>query len=461
MINSAPTQTTRLPRCTVRSAVLAVGLCTAVLFSQSVLAQSSSTVTATGDMSITVEPGDTFSSIVARELKSLDAWGEIARYNELESPDSIKPGDVILIPEEILRERNFATVVFVKGTAIHHDNLNNSETALTKGARIFPGDMIETKNDGFVSMAFNGGSTVNIQPESRMKIDVLDCIDRDTACEIELDSEKGQLGLDVKGVGFDKPTVFNIRTPYASAAVRGTRFDFDIDDGNILGVTEGVVEIELNGATNSIEIGKGVLAGEGRSLDELFDLLAQPRLAMNDDVTLVSSQDIINWRPLTNAANYLITVSPVESMVEVQESFTETRTFFKPEFSAGELFISARGVAANGLRGFTNKKKLVAVGIDENVEPVDLELIVSEDVMEITAPGASGDEIEVKIGNSLENIESVDYIVGEQILRMEGGETLSLDIDRNADWYIQAREVVNENTVSPYGLLYFFEKEGG
>lgn len=446
-----------------RKTLLAVALGTAV-FVSSVSAQNnnpSSSPVEFKDLPVTVEPGDTFSRILSRELKSLDGWGEVARYNKLESPDNLKPGDVIVIPAELLRLRNYATVVFVKGVAQIQSLSDDGVAELKKGDRIYSGDLIKTDEDGFVSVSFNGGTSVNIQPESAMKINVLQCVEPEDACEISLESGEGQLGLDVQSVGFEKPTVFNIVTPYASAAVRGTRFDFDISDGNALGVTEGTVEISINGASNAIDIGKGVLAGAGRSIDELFDLLEEPELALRDDASRVSDEDIINWQSVDDAATYIIAYAPSESMVDAFTSLSLSDTFTKPELPPGEAFISARAVADNGLRGFTSKKKLVSVAIDDRVDAPLLDIVLSENEMEITAPGAPGDTVEVKIGNAIATLEDGVYVVTSQIIEMSGGETATLEVDRSQEWYLQGRNVIDESTVSPYGLLYFYERNGG
>ena len=84
--------------------VLLAGLfvSTAVFAQSDETKNSDETQSAVQDLHITVESGDTFSGIVTRELNSYDAWGEIARYNKLDSPDDLKPGDVIIIPAQVL-----------------------------------------------------------------------------------------------------------------------------------------------------------------------------------------------------------------------------------------------------------------------------------------------------------------------------------------------------------------------
>lgn len=435
-----------------RACAIAAGITASV----SVYAQSSDGVE---DLHVTVESGDTFTGIVTRELIDLDAWGDVARFNKLESPDRLSPGDVIVIPAEVLRRRNYAKVVFVKSKAVHHSVADNTKKEVVKGAKIYPGDLIETDKSGFVSLSFSGGSSVNVQPESTMRINVIKCIDKDEACEIDLNSENGKLSLDVQSVGFKKPTIFSIDSPYASAAVRGTRFDFDVDEGNILGVTDGVVEISLNGIRNTIDVGKGVLAGQGRSINDTYDLLVQPPLRMSDDINRVSTEDIISWDVVNGADKYLVAYATTETMQDVVVSLTEPDNITKPDLSSGEYYVSTRAVDPNGLRGFPSKKKFSRVKIDEKSTAPELEVLISESDMQVTASGGTG-AVEIKVGNSLETIDTVEYLVGISTHQLNAGQTISIPVNSSKQWYLQARKVVNQSTVSPYGLLYFFDKSG-
>lgn len=453
MNSSTLWDTARQYSCVVaRSCIVAAGLCV----SSAIFAQSETENFQ--DLRVTVESGDTFSGILSRELKSLDAWGDVARYNKLGSPDNLKPGDVIVIPGEVFERRNYATAVFVKGKAIHHNAAEDTKGELKKGDKIYAGDLIETDEDGFVSVSFNGGTSVNIQPDSTMKIDVLKCTDRESACQIDLRSENGQLGLDVQSIGFEKPTEFNIDSPYASAAVRGTRFDFDVDEGNVLGVTEGTVQISLNGIRNDIKIGKGVLAGQGRSINDLYDLRVKPTLRLRDDINRISSEDIINWDAVDGAVKYLLKYSDSESMKSVLTSLAVDKTLTLPELPIGDFFIGARAVDENGLRGFTGVKKLQSVDIDSKVAAPELEILIRDKQMQITPSGSASDDVEVKIGNSIENLESGEYIVTKEVHHLKGGESITVEIDLAKQWFMQTRKVVDSKTVSPYGLLYFFDK---
>ena len=455
MIKSAINQSIRLG--STRSCLIGAGLLSlSVAALGQTTGQTDDAQDGVKDLNVTVQSGDTLTGILSRELKSLDAWGEVAEYNKLVAPDKLAPGEVIVIPAEVLRRRNFATVVYVKGKAIHHNTKDETQEQVAKGTKIHIGDRIETDKDGFVSLSFNGESSVNIQPESSVQISVLKCIDQEIACEIILESDSGRLSVDVKNVGFEKPTIFSIDTPYASAAVRGTRFDFDVNNGNILGVTEGTVEISLNGNSNAVDIGKGVLAGEGRSINDLYDLLLKPEMRLSDDVNYVSSEDLISWNVIETAERYIVSYARSESLKDVVTSLTDTDNITKPELAPGDYYVGTRAVDSNGLRGFTARKKISSVTIDDTEEAPDLEILISESEMQVSAPDAVG-VTEVRIGNRLVAVDSDSYMLSIDAHLLQPGQQISVPIDNKKDWYLQGRKVVGTGSVSPYGVLYHFE----
>jgi len=412
------------------------------------------------DLEVTVESGDTFGGILSRELQSLDAWSEVANYNKLETPDSIKPGDIIVLPAEVLRLTNYAEIAFLKGDAVHYQQANDNKTKAIKGAKVYAGDTITTTDTAFVTLAFNGGTTVNIQPDSAMRINVLKCIDKEEACEIVLESDEGQLSLDVKSRGFKVPTLFSIESPYASSAVRGTRFDFDVRSGNVMGVTEGEVEIIYNNSSNRIAAGKGVLAGEGKSINDVYSLLPEPKLRLEADVNRVSSEDVISWEAVTGAARYKLAYAPTQSMSNAVFNTTVSDDMtVKPQLPNGTFFVSNRAVAYNDLQGYTAVKEFVSVSIDETQETPEILMSLSEDTIRITAPNAIG-PIEVKVGNDLVEIDDTDYLVGLNVFELQPGQSAEFTAEANKRWYLQARTVINSSTVTPYGGFYLFDPQG-
>ena len=143
-------------------------------------------------------------------------------------------------------------------------------------------------------------------------------------------------------------------------------------------------------------------------------------------------------------------------MQDVVSSLTATDNMIRPDLGTGDYFISSRGVASNGLRGFTTKKKISLVSVDETVTPVDLNIEVSGTEMRISAPDASA-VTEVRVGNELKEIDSVEYLVSTNSYMLPPGQDLTIPIDLAKDWFVRGRSLVAEDVVSPYGFLYVFE----
>jgi len=364
-----------------------------------------------------------------------------------------------VLPADVVRRTNYAEIAFLKGEAEHYRQAKDNKSMAVKGDRVYPGDTITTAGTAFVTLAFNGGTTVNIQPDSSMRINILKCIDKEDACEIVLESDEGQLSLDVKSKGFKSPTLFSIESPYASSAVRGTKFDFDVRSGNVMGVTEGEVEIIYNNASNFIAAGKGVLAGEGVSINDVYDLLPEPNLRLDADVNRVSSEDVITWEPIEGAVRYKIAYAGSEGMADVVLNSTETGLATKPQLPTGTFYVSNRAVADNGLQGHIAKKKFSSVGIDESKQLPEISMSLSDDVIRFTAPNADG-PVEVKVGNDLVVIEDFEYLVGLKVYELQPGQSAEFTAKAGKRWYLQARAVVNSTTVSPYGGYYVFDPQG-
>jgi len=411
------------------------------------------------DLHVVVKPGESLSAILQRELESVEDWKLVVRTNKIAAPDKLLPGDVIVIPHSLIQKRNYARLAFTKGTAELVRAITQTVEKVKKGLKVFVGDAIKTGHDGFVSLTFRDSSLVNVQPNSEIVVEKLECFDKTMSCVIGLRATEGELNLDVGRADFEKPTRFTIDTPYASAAVRGTHFDFDIRDGNALGVTEGEVEISMAGQSSRVPIGKGTLAGEGRSIATIYDLLLAAEFPEFVDFDRVSSEDLLQWGAVEDADRYLAAFATDEAMTNIVTTVANSvaeqdATVALPDVQPGDYFFGVRAVDKNGLKGFTAKKKLRQVSIDKDVGP-DLDIEVIDQKM--TVRSDSTRTLEVRVGNELKNIKGLDRLPEYQTYQIEPGKTLELDVESNPNWYLIAREILSERSVSSYGGLYEYK----
>jgi hypothetical protein len=128
------------------------------------------------------------------------------------------------------------------------------------GDRVLPNTMIST---GFRSIAILaiGNSTIAVQPITRLSLEEL--IKRDNAEQISLKLHTGRIRAQVTPPAAGS-IEFSVRSPIATASVRGTAFDFDTLN---LEVREGVVSFApvIQGTASSRPI--LVRAGESSWMD--------------------------------------------------------------------------------------------------------------------------------------------------------------------------------------------------
>ena len=211
------------------------------------LIAASSVGSADADRYVVVEEAQSLQQIVERELQSARFAKQIANYNGIKSVTSIVPVDTtIQIPKPYLSKRDFGQVVFTKGDVVHtQESLVVNPPA--RGAYVHEGDVFTTGEDGFISLKFMSGSVVNVQPESRVSIEDIDCADIKTSCVIALNAHEGEIESQITPRPAGQPPVkFTVSTPFLSAAVRGTAFYVNVNEGaDRIGVTHGLVATDV------------------------------------------------------------------------------------------------------------------------------------------------------------------------------------------------------------------------
>ena len=404
------------------------------------------------DLKITVKPGDNLIDIVERVSGATDKWQEVARYNDMVDPHALSPGQVITVPGALLRHRSYAVVDYFSGQATYFEIGGQAGKPLERGQRVYIGESVKTE-DGFISLSFTSESVVNIQPQSDFRIDEIECADTAGSCQITLWSEQGDATVKVNSNGFERPTNFTIKTPYASAVVRGTVFDFTVSKtdgivGNTLGVAEGEVLISSSEAEKSVPGGKGVVGGEGQSVSRLYDLLQPPVITNLPHYMRVSPEDRIEWLELPGAASYELSFgSGGEPLARTSSSLNYSAI----EFPAGDYTVGVRGVDENGLRGYPATQRVVAVDLAPELSPLDLSIGLSLDMLRVEKRRIDPrQQFEIQISDRIETHEGQIVLADYQSYDLGNGEAFNIPVDNSRDIYLRYRQLVDETLVSRY-----------
>ena len=396
--------------------------------------------------SVTVKAGETLVDIAKREFGSAAYRRLIAEYNQLNPSVALVAGQILNLPIFLEREKEFAVVAFLKGEATL---LRKQETPrdLTKEDQIYAADIIKTGDNGFVSIEYKPGTVVNIQPKSELEFESIRCLPDDAVCELLLRANTGEFSSDVRRRD-GQPTDFKILTPYASAAVRGTVFDFQANpDRMLVGVTEGNVAVGANNEQSAVGVGFGIVAAEGEAPGDLIELTGPP--TFRGVPARFAAGDKISWWEVPQSSRYIVSIATDAASNQIVQQIRQGQQVFQfEEISAGEYYISVRPVDNQGLKGFgtTQKIKLVDIDNDSPVFPLNTSRSGEEVVISVSEPDSSigGYEFQIATDDSFNDVISID--VGTS------GSAIFKTPSSGADQYFaRARALLETDRVSRFG----------
>ncbi len=377
-----------------------------------------------GNNTVTVEDGDTLQTIALREYGSPAFFRLIAEYNNIDAASALTAGQSIKLPVLLRRQFEFAQVAFSKGS-VSVKRKNRDEKPLASGDKVGLTDSVLTGPDGFASLTFRTGSIVNVQPESEVQLVRLRCLENDSTCVLGIRTTRGEVTSNVQRVG-DQPTDFRIVTPYATAAVRGTQFDFEADPENLLvGVTEGSVDMLTTGAVSNLATGFGSVTRAGEAPSAPIELIAPP--TFKGIPARVASGDKISWWRSPGSDQYIVSISSDASAVEVLSTLRQQNQVYQlSDFDPGAYFINVRPVDSNGVKGYPTSQKLNVVGVDNTAG--EFAMAANRDgsnlMLSVTDPAseATGYEVQVSESDAFEDVVSLDIgQSGQLILRTPDG----------------------------------------
>jgi len=389
--------------------------------------------------SVIVEEGETLRSIARREFGKSGLSSMLANFNAMKESDPVSPGQTIRIPLFTPVERQFATVIFAKG------EVSKNAEPLERDDKVYLNELVKTGEDGFASLQFSSGSVINLQPLTHAKLEKLNCLESDDSCLIMLNSAQGEVSSDVQRRD-GQPTEFTINTPYASAAVRGTLFEINaVETDILLGVTEGEVVVGSE-SNDDLPLNQGFGTVVGANTPPLDPVALLPAPVFRYIPTRAAKGDQVSWWALSDVQQYLINISTDSGGQQVVANYSETQSILAiDDLDAGEYFFNVRGIDNLGLKGVKSPTKLVIASIDEATDPVDTAISRSgnEFLVKIIDPpeAAPGYEIQVSTNAEFTDPLSVDVSnPGTAIFRLESDKIFS-----------RARVLLDPEKVSEFG----------
>ncbi|WP_287127099.1 FecR domain-containing protein [Desulfobacter sp.] len=230
-------------------------------------------------VTITVAKKDNLVNICKTWLENPHDWKRISKFNQLKNPNLIYPGQRIKIPVKLLKGIPMEGIVtFIKGNVWAGPKGTEATAILKKGDVVGQGAEIETGKDSAVEITFEDGSAFFLRPDTRVSIR--------TARQQQpyfmirrLFVPAGRTMMHIqKCTGGDSR--FEIHTPSAISAARGTQFRVSVDNDKTTRteVVDGVVGVAGAGKKVMLDPGQGTWVEKGKQPNTPQTLLPPPAL---------------------------------------------------------------------------------------------------------------------------------------------------------------------------------------
>ncbi len=302
----------------------------------------------------TFRPGDTIWSIAKQYTTTVDNWDEIQRINDIrQGPDrKIRPGTRIIIPISMLKQQPAPAVVIALSGDVSLLRANGETAKVKLGDKLYSGDRVVTANQQGLRLQFADKSELQVLADTEVVLDKLSHHKETGMVDTRVRLNSG--GINTRVEKQQPDSRYEIRTPAAITAVRGTAFRMSTD-GQVskTEVTGGVVVVSAGESEVTLQDGYGIVAVKGQPLPEPVKLLTAPEVS----VTPVTGQTgvTLSWSVLQSAKFYRYQLASDENFDQlVLDSTTADNSLVLDQLQPGHYFLQIRGVDESELEGLNS-----------------------------------------------------------------------------------------------------------
>ena len=341
-----------------------MGLKKQTLFLAAFLLVGSNSSWAAKDWIYGVIQGDTLSEFSKKYLRSDIDWRQVQVLNNISNPDLILPTTKIRVPASWLKEQpSSALVIAVKGDVWLRRSKteeNNEPLArpLNLGDQLQLGDMITTGENSSVAVRFADDSTVSLSQNAELIFDHMSAHEETGMVDSRLRLMKGTAETEVTRQ-LAGPARFEIHTPSAISAVRGTSFRTTYqqqEDAARVEVLHGGVAVQAKSVTELVEQGFGTKVKKGEAPIKPRELLPAPELARLPEV-LTQINHNFRWQGHADSTAYRFQIAEHKSFnALIWEKVQSGSELFFPELSDGGYFVRLRSIDDIGIEGHSQIK---------------------------------------------------------------------------------------------------------
>jgi hypothetical protein len=322
---------------------------------------------ADGDFIYHTRSGDTLIGVCRILLLQPQRWHEVQTRNGIPDPRRIPTGSALRVPYAWLKlTPESATVATVSGS------VRSGGAAVVPGQALAQGATIETGADGSVTLDLADGSVLTLQKSAVLSLaEMQQVAGPDKAHDLRLKLQSGRLQTVVKphrDVGR-----FEIETPVAISAVRGTVFRTGYSAAGSDGTTEtleGTVSVAGGSAGVLVHDGFGTRVNQGQAPSAPVALLPPPDLAAVPARSTGTSLRV-PLRDLSGAKTYRVQLSTdADFNALVMDVLSDAPVVTVGGVPDGNYWLRARGIDPSDIEGRDAVMQLVRHLLPEPPVPV-------------------------------------------------------------------------------------------
>jgi hypothetical protein len=310
----------------------------------------------------TVKKTDTVWGICKAYVHDPLCWKKLVVYNQLENPKYLPPKSIIRIPKTWLIDHSAtALVIAVEGDVLVVRNDTKLEKRLNVGDKLSQQDIVKSMN-GTAMIQFADDSRLLLKANSSIRMASLQFYDATQLVNTRVELLKGRVKAQVEKLT-NKNSQYQISTPAAIAAVRGTEFRVARSESKIGDSVEmrtelltGALEVASDQNKQDILSGQGVLAIEGKGVGKPVKLLARPLMALNESQKITLPLNL-KWKAIDKAASYKVTLMGLDS--QVWEQTTVEPEILIENINSGQYKLLIRGIDEQGFEGRNRRLDLI------------------------------------------------------------------------------------------------------
>lgn len=314
-----------------------------------------------GDFSYTVQPGDHPWNLAQRYLKHPTLSRQLLELNKIEDERHVMPGTRLRIPQKWLRlQTSRVRVLAVFGDITQQKAGHTERRHVQQGDYLQAPLVLRTGATGNATLGFADGSRVLLRRDSELQLKQTQQRALNKVSFVQLFLLSGSMENLVTPMG-DSGGRFEIDTPAAVAAVRGTQFRVQVQGvqsrTEVLG---GIVNVANSSGQVDTAAGQGTVAQSGQSpAGSLTQLLPEPSLeGLPERIERLPID--VPLKALAGAVAYRTQLAPDESFsVLVSDETSEAARIRARDVDDGSYFLRVRAVDARGLEGFSAQRALL------------------------------------------------------------------------------------------------------